>query len=93
MEHSNVRFLFTNAVNNSRGVSYTLVEKLSSFQFLNISDEIWGVDIINGTSKCRKTFVDKCCKQQSLCGLYLRRKAKFSVFQKKFVVSASIINI
>ena len=45
------------------------------FQFLSILDEFCGADIINGTSKC-KTFVDKCCKQQSLGGLYLCRKAK-----------------
>ena len=46
------------------------------FHFLNILDEFCGADIINGTSKC-KTFVDKCCKQQSLSEIYLRGKAKF----------------
>ncbi len=45
MEHLIVRLLLTNTVNNSHWVSYTFVEKPSSFQFLCISEEICGVDI------------------------------------------------
>ena len=56
--------------------SVNFFKKVFSFQFLSISEEICGIYIINGTSKC-KTFVEKCCKQQSLSGLYLRRKTKY----------------
>ena len=82
-EHLNVRLLLTNTVNNSHWVGYTFVEKPSSFQFLSILEEFCGSDFINGTSKC-KTFVDKWCKQQSLGGLYLRRKAKLFPVSQHF---------
>ena len=57
-------------------VTYTFLQKPSSFKLISILEENCGADIINGTFKC-KTFVDKCCKKALLSGLYFPTKVKF----------------
>ena len=61
MRHLNVRLLLTNVSKNGFWVSYTFLQKLSSFKFYSILEENCVVHINNGAIKC-KTFVDNCCK-------------------------------
>ena len=55
------KFLLRNVSQNGFWVSYTFLQKLSSFKFYSILEENCVVHINNGTIKC-KTFVDNCCK-------------------------------
>tara|TARA_Y100000590_G_scaffold268661_1_gene301727 strand:+ start:414 stop:704 length:291 start_codon:yes stop_codon:yes gene_type:complete len=55
--------LLTKAAKNGRWVSYTFLQKLSSFKFCRILEENCGADINDRAFKC-KTFVDKCWKKK-----------------------------
>ena len=55
------KFLLTNVSQNGFWVSYTFLQKLSSFKFYSILEGNCVVHINNGAIKC-KTFVDNCCK-------------------------------
>ena len=58
MKHLNVIFLLTNAAKNGRWVSYTFLQKSSSFQFLSIC----GADINNETFKCEVFLLTNAAK-------------------------------
>ena len=75
--------LMTKAAKNGRWVSYSFLQKLSSFKFCSILEENCGADINDRTFKC-KTFVDKCCKNLILSGLYFLTKAKFFQVSQHF---------
>ena len=76
--------LMTKAAKNGRWVSYTFLQKLSSFKFYSILEEKCVVHINNGAIKC-KTFVDKRCKKLSLGGVYFPTKAKFFQIYQHFI--------
>ena len=75
--------LMTKAAKNGRWVSYSFLQKLSSFKFCSILEENCGADINNGTFKC-KTFVEKCCKKRPFEWVILSYKSQllstFSAF-------------
>ena len=56
--------LLTKAAKNGRWVSYTFLQKLSSFKFCSILEENCAADINDRAFKC-KNFVDKRCKKTS----------------------------
>ena len=77
------KFLLTNVSKNGFWVSYTFLQKLSSFKFYSILEENCVLHINNGAIKC-KTFVDNCCKSCLLSGLYFPTKAKFLQVSQHF---------
>ena len=75
--------LLTKAAKNGRWVSYTFLQKLSSFKFCRILEENCSADINDRAFKC-KTFVDKCWKKRSFEWVILSYKSQvlssFSTF-------------